>query len=97
MLLVTVTIVIGTRVAGSLLITALLILPGSTALVLSDRLRSSLTAAVGTGLVSAVAGLALRARWGVIPIGPAIVLTLFVVFLLAYGWSRVSRSRSSFS
>jgi ABC-type Mn2+/Zn2+ transport system permease subunit len=91
MLLVTVTIVIGTRVAGSLLITALLILPGSTALVLSDRLRSSLAVSVAAGLLSAVAGLALRARWGVIPIGPAIVLTLFVVFLLAYGWSRVGR------
>jgi manganese transport system permease protein len=91
MLLVAVTIVIGTRVAGAVLITALLILPGSTALVLSDRLRSSLAVAVGTGVVGALAGLALRARWNIVPMGPAIVLALFVMFLLAYGWTRVFR------
>jgi manganese/iron transport system permease protein len=91
MLLVTVTIVIGTRVVGSFLVTALLILPGSTALVLSDRLRTSLIVAIGAGLAGALAGLTIHAKWPAFPIGPAIVLVMFGLFLLAYAWARVTR------
>src|SRR4051812_45606113 len=40
MLLLALTIIIGARVAGNVLVTALLVLPGATALLLSNRLRS---------------------------------------------------------
>lgn len=84
MLLVALTIVVGVRVAGTVLVAAMLVLPGATALQLSDRLRSVLACSVAVGLAGALAGLAVRARWPAIPTGPAIVLALFVVFVLAF-------------
>src|SRR5688500_5263932 len=82
--LVTLTIVVGARVAGSILVTALLVLPGATALLLSDRLRWIVAASVAVGVVGAAGGLAVRSRWTFLPTGPAIVLTMFATFLLAY-------------
>ena len=88
-LLVTVTIVVGARVAGSILVTALLVLPGATALLLSDRLRTTLAASVIVGLVGAAGGTLVRWRWPFLPTGPAIVLVMFVSFVSAYAWTRV--------
>ena len=92
-LLVTLTIVVGARVAGSILVTALLVLPGATALLLSDRLRTSIAASVVVGLVGAAGGTLVRLRWPFLPTGPAIVLVMFVSFIAAYAWTRV-RARS---
>lgn len=84
MVLVALTIVVGARVAGNLLVPALLVLPGATAMQLSGKLRTVLTASVIVGLVGAIAGLSVRAKWDDIPTGPAIVLALFVLFVLAF-------------
>ena len=91
MVLVALTIVVGVRVAGSLLIPALLVLPGATALQLSDRLRSVVVASVVVALCGAIAGLAVRARWPAIPTGPAIVLVLFALFAGAFALGKVGR------
>ena len=88
-LLVTLTIVVGSRVAGSILVTALLVLPGATALLLSDRLRTTVALAVAVGLVGAAGGLLVRLRWPFVPTGPAIVLVMFAAFVSAYAWARV--------
>lgn len=88
-LLVTLTIVVGARVAGSILVTALLVLPGATALLLGDRLRFTVTASVVVGLIGAVGGLLVRVQWPFLPTGPAIVLVMFAAFLAAYAWARV--------
>jgi len=89
MLLVALTIVIGVRVAGNLLIPALLVLPGATAFQLSGRLRTVFAVSVLVGLGGALAGLAVRWRWPAIPTGPAIVLVLFALFLTAFGAARL--------
>jgi ABC-type Mn2+/Zn2+ transport system permease subunit len=86
--LVTLTIIVGVPVAGSILVTALLVLPGATALLLSDRLRTTVTASVVVGVAGAAAALLLRAQYPFFPMGPAIVLAMFVLFLVAYAWSR---------
>ena len=91
-LLVTLTIVVGARVAGSILVTALLVLPGATALLLSDRLRTTIAAAVCVGLLGAAGGTLVRLRWPFVPTGPAIVLVLFAAFVAAYAWARVRRT-----
>lgn len=88
-LLVTVSIVVGARVAGSILVTALLVLPGATALLLSDRLRTTIAASVAVGLIGAAGGTLARLRWPFLPTGPAIVLVMFATFLGAYAWTRV--------
>jgi len=90
-LLVTLTIVVGARVAGSILVTALLVLPGATAGLLSDRLRTTLAAAVGVGLLGAAGGTLVRLRWPFVPTGPAIVLVMFAAFVSAFAWARVRK------
>lgn len=89
-LLVAGTIIIGMRLMGSLLVTALLVLPGAAALQLSRRMRAVVGLAVATGLLAAVVGPMIHFRWSAIPEGPAIVLVLVVEFLGAYG-ARVAR------
>ena|SRR5688572_28157398 len=89
MLMVAVTIVVGVRVAGNLLIPALLVLPGATAMQLSGRLRTVIAASVAVGLVGAFAGLAVRTRWPEIPVGPAIALALFAMFVASLGLGKL--------
>jgi manganese/iron transport system permease protein len=81
-LLVTATIVIGSRVVGSVLVTALLVLPGATSLRISKRLAPAIGGAIGLGLVGAIAGVTISHRIEYLPAGPAIVLVLFAGFLL---------------
>jgi manganese/iron transport system permease protein len=94
-LLVALTIVVGALVAGSLLVTALLVLPGATALLLSDRLRTTVALSVGVGLVGAAAALVVHARYAFLPMGPSIVLAMFAMFVAAYAWSRVRGGRAA--
>ena len=84
MVLIAMTIIIGMPLIGSLLVTALLVLPGVTAQQLSQRLSAVITISITSALASAVAGVAMHARWTFIPPGPAIVLTLFGLFLASY-------------
>jgi ABC-type Mn2+/Zn2+ transport system permease subunit len=84
MLLLGLVIVIGVRVAGSVLITALLVLPGTAALALARRMRAVVACAVSVALIGAVGGLLVNARWSYLPVGPSIVLILFAQFVVAY-------------
>lgn len=88
-LLVALTIIIGAKIAGSVLVTALLVLPGATALLLSDRLRTTIGLSVATGIAGAVVAVVLRMNYSFLPMGPSIVLAMFALFLIAYGWSRI--------
>jgi ABC-type Mn2+/Zn2+ transport system permease subunit len=90
MMLLALVIVIGMRILGNFLIPALLVLPGATALLLSRRLRTVMSISVCVGLVGSVGGLILNHHlWPFLPSGPAIVLALFLQFLLAYAWSKI--------
>jgi ABC-type Mn2+/Zn2+ transport system permease subunit len=93
--LITIAIVIGMRILGSVLVTALLVLPGTTALLLSRRLWRVLAIAAGVNVGGALAGAAVHAQWRFIPDGPAIVLSLVFIFLVSYAgrgaWGRWNR------
>lgn len=89
MLLLAVMIVLGVRVVGSVLMTALLVLPGATALLLSQKLRAVLTIAIISAMIGAIVGVMLNAACRFIPTGPAIVLVLFAEFIICYIASRV--------
>lgn len=91
MILMAVTIIIGIPVIGALLMTALLVLPGVTATLLSQRLATVLKLSIIAALIAAVAGVMVHAVWRFIPIGPAVVLVLFAEFLAAYVASHVRR------
>ena len=94
MVLVALTIVVGVRLAGDALVAALLVLPGATAMRLSDRLPTVMAASVLVGLCGALAGLAVRARWPAVPTGPAIVLALFLLFVGSLVVGKVVRGRA---
>jgi ABC-type Mn2+/Zn2+ transport system permease subunit len=92
-LLVSLTIVIGARVVGTVLVTALLVLPGATALNLSRGLRGAITGAIACALAGTLAGLAASRHWSFLPTGPAMVLCLFGLFLVSLFWSRMRSIR----
>jgi ABC-type Mn2+/Zn2+ transport system permease subunit len=91
MLLIALTIIIGMPAIGAPMVTALLVLPGVTASLLSRRLSRVLAISVAAALVAAVAGVTINAMCRFLPLGPVIVLVLFGEFLLAYAWSMVGR------
>jgi ABC-type Mn2+/Zn2+ transport system permease subunit len=84
MVMLAVVIVIGVRVAGSVLVTALLVLPGATALTLARRMSGVIAISIAVALTGAVGGLFVSAAWSYIPAGPVIVLVMFLEFLGAY-------------
>jgi ABC-type Mn2+/Zn2+ transport system permease subunit len=88
-LLVSLTIVIGARVVGTVLVTALLVLPGATALNLCRGLGGALAASIVAALAGTVAGLAASRHWAFLPTGPAVVLCLFGLFVLSMFFSRI--------
>jgi manganese/iron transport system permease protein len=90
MVLLAAVIVAGVRVVGSVLVTALLVLPGAAALLLSDRLTRAMMISVAIALLSAVGGILISLHWTFVPAGAAIVLILFVEFLIAYATSKLA-------
>lgn len=88
MLLLALLIVLGMRLMGGVLVTALLVLPGATAMLMSERLRIVVAWSLVTALVAALAGVAVNLRWTFLPAGPAIVLVLFIEFLIAWTWTK---------
>lgn len=87
--LIAIATIIGMQVVGTLLVTALLILPGATAQLLSRRLKTVTAISVLVGLAGAVGGSLVHARWHAVPVGPVFVLTMFAAFLSALGVSRL--------
>jgi ABC-type Mn2+/Zn2+ transport system permease subunit len=86
-------IVVGMRLAGYLLVTALLVLPGATALVLTQRLGRVIAVSVAVSLIGTIGGLAMRAQWTFLNTGPAMVLLLFLQFVVVYVIAMVRRRR----
>jgi ABC-type Mn2+/Zn2+ transport system permease subunit len=84
MILIAVTVIVGMPIIGSLLVTALLVLPAVTATQLTQRLTQVFVIAIAAAIVSVVAGMLVHAAWPFIPIGPAVVLALFILFIASY-------------
>ena len=82
--LVTLAIVVGVRLVGSVLITAMLILPGATAVLFSRRLYITITLASVASVGATLVGMGIARRWSYLPEGPLIVLTLFLIFILSW-------------
>lgn len=91
--LIAVTTIVGMQIVGTLLITALLVLPAATAQLLSKRLAIVTLASVAVALAGALGGYATHARWPLVPVGPALVLILFVLFVGTVLTSRATGSR----
>lgn len=94
MVLLSVAIVVAMKLAGVVLATALLVLPGATALRLSDRLWPSVAVSVVASVAGLLGGLGLSVAldW---PTGPCIVGVLTALFAAAagVGWLRTAARR----
>lgn len=85
MILLTLAVVTAMKLAGVILATALLVLPGAIALRLSDRLWRVVGLSVGAGVIGLIGGLvaSLELDWQA---GPSMVLVLTGMFALAAAW-----------
>lgn len=90
LVLIALTIVIGVRVAGSVLVPAMLVLPGATALLISKRLGKVIAASAVVALLATGAALMLTHRWRFLPTGPLIVLAMFLQFIAAYARDKIA-------
>lgn len=79
LVLLALTVVTAMKLAGVILATAMLVLPGATALKITDRLWPALGWSCGCGLVSLIAGLVLSIEtdWQA---GPSVVLVMVALF-----------------
>jgi ABC-type Mn2+/Zn2+ transport system permease subunit len=82
--LVSLVIIAGMRLAGNLLVPALLVLPGAAGLAVSRNIRIVMSVAITSNIVATLAGIAASRHWPFIAPGPAIVGVLFLEFLVAY-------------
>jgi len=79
-LLVAITIVLSIKVIGVILVVALLVLPGLSALQLNRSFKGTTLAAIGFGIVSMITGILLSAIYNVATSG-VIVFTAAGIFL----------------
>ncbi len=88
-LLVAVTIALSIKVIGIILVVALMVLPGLTALQLRRSFKATLVASTMFGTVSAVAGIVLSVLFGVSTSG-VIVFTAAGIFILVAAYQRLA-------
>ena len=90
LLMIAITIVIGVRVAGSVLVPAMLVLPGATALLIGRRISAVMAVSIAAAAIATVVGLVAGRVWSFLPTGPVIVLAMFVQFVAGYAWSQLA-------
>jgi ABC-type Mn2+/Zn2+ transport system permease subunit len=88
-LLVAVTIVLSIKVIGTLLVVALLVLPGLSALKLNLSFRKTLLAATGFSVLSTILGIMFSAVFDVATAG-LIVFLLVLFFLLSLVYRKIA-------
>jgi zinc transport system permease protein len=91
MFLTAVTVVLGMKIAGILLVAALLVIPAAAGLQIASNFKTAVLVSALSGLLSVVLGLAASILFDV-PASAAIVILCFIVFSL----SRISRKRRVF-
>ncbi|MFP3951656.1 MAG: metal ABC transporter permease [Candidatus Bathyarchaeia archaeon] len=88
-ILVAVTIVLSIKVVGMILVVALLVVPGLTALQMDLSFRGTVVAAILVGVTSIILGIFTSAVFDVATSG-VIVFTMIAVFLLVSGYKRAT-------
>ncbi len=93
-LLVTLTVALGVRLVGIVLVTSLVVIPAATARGFATNLRQHLVLGTLLGLVGASGGVVLGYPLD-FPTGPTITLTLAALFVVSLVYSRARRRRAS--
>ncbi|MCL5257844.1 MAG: metal ABC transporter permease [Patescibacteria group bacterium] len=87
LILISLSVTLGVKVAGTLLVASLLIIPAATAQLISQSLKALLTNSIVCGLSTTILGLTLAFIFKVPP-GPVIVVFEAIAFLIAFGLKR---------
>lgn len=95
LVLLSVTIVLSIRLAGLLLVSALLVIPGATGIMISRKLWVVMLASWVCGVAGMAGGVLLSLEVGRISSGPCIVGMLGLLFGLGWLWQRVAQRRIS--
>ncbi len=82
-MLTALTVVLGIRVVGTLLISSLIIFPAVTALQVSKGFRSTLVIACASAVISVITGIFLSFLLN-LPTGAAIVIVNFFLFTISF-------------
>ena len=90
LVLLSAVVVVSIRLVGLILVSALLIVPGATALLLSRRLSIVLMLAAIVGLIGTIGGFVLSVEVGGVGAGASIVAVLTLLFALAYAGYHVA-------
>lgn len=93
MIVIAALIVVSMKLAGLILVNALLVIPGATAMILCRRMGAVLIVSLIVGEVGMIAGylLSFQIMGGRLPTGPFIVLVLALQFGAALLWRRLRR------
>lgn len=86
--LLAIVVVLTMKLAGVLLVSAMLVIPGATALLLSSKLNRVVVISCFTGVLGVVGGLFTSLELGFAGPGPCIVGVLCLLFAVAYGYHR---------
>ncbi|HQY87242.1 MAG TPA: metal ABC transporter permease [Tepidisphaeraceae bacterium] len=89
--LMALTTIVGLQIVGSLLVTALLVLPGASAMLLSRKLPMAILISISIALIGAASGFIAHEMKSAIPVGPAMVLAMFGLFLIAMISKKIAR------
>lgn len=89
LMLIALAIIIAVRVIGSVLATALLVLPGVTGTTLTLRLRNVFVISVLTSLFATIGGVLVHEIWVFLPTGPVIVLLMLAIFAASYATAKL--------
>ncbi|KAB2674250.1 MAG: metal ABC transporter permease [Verrucomicrobia bacterium] len=95
-LLVTLTVALGVRLLGIVLVTSLVVIPAATARGFAHNLRQHLLFGILAGFVGASGGVALSYPLN-LPTGPTITLTLATLFLVSLVFARARRRAAATS
>jgi zinc transport system permease protein len=94
MVLTAVTVVLGMKVAGILLVAALMVIPAAAGLQLATSFRAAVIASAAVAVVAVTAGLGLSIVVN-IPASAAIVVLCFLAFAASFLWKRGRGFRAS--
>lgn len=91
MFLTSISVVLAVKVVGIMLVSAMLILPAVTALQLAKSFKSALITAAVVSVFCVAAGITISFFLD-LPTGAAIVMTNFLFFVIAYIFSKISKT-----
>jgi zinc transport system permease protein len=91
--LLSLAVAVSIKAVGILLVNAFLVIPASTAKLVSHRFTNFLWFSLALGVLSSLAGMLVSGALN-FPSGPSIVLVQFVLFLAFLGFSKLTRKNS---